>query len=117
MIAYLQRFALSLTDGIDFTNAQLRELSSIPFVPVPTSVEQGSPKKIQMKPPKDCYFRRENSESSFQSELFIFVDFGSKANGFLSACGTKHEPSVEEIVQILLSDPKRFYKSTRSREK
>ena len=61
-----------------------------------------------MLTPKDCYFKRDNSEN-LHSKLFVFVDFGTKANAFLSACGTKHEPSVEEIVQILLADPKRFY--------
>lgn len=117
---------LSRSDGnsgskhklLDFSASELRELSKIPFIPVPVPAAPGSPKTIQMITPKDCYFRRDNgTDSGFQSELFIFVDFGQKANSFLSACGTKHEPSVEEIVQMLLSDPKKFYRSTRSREK
>jgi hypothetical protein len=30
----------------------------------------------------------------------------------LSACGTKHEPSVEEVVVTLLNDPHKFYSLT-----
>jgi hypothetical protein len=50
-----------------------------------------------------------DSKGRFHSKLFTFVDFGALANAFLSACGTKHEPSVEEVAQILLADPYKFY--------
>jgi hypothetical protein len=39
------------------------------------------------------------------------------ANGFLSVCGTKREPSVEEIAQILLANPRKFYELADGREK
>ncbi len=71
---------------------------------------------IEMRAPKECYFKRD-SEHDFHSKFFVFIDFGSKANNFLSACGVKNEPSVEEIVQILLSDPRKFYHLAGSREK
>ncbi|KAL5520611.1 hypothetical protein ACEPAF_2612 [Sanghuangporus sanghuang] len=91
----------------EFTPSQLKKLSELPIIPVnqPSATEK---KQIRMLAPKDCYFKREGSEN-LHSKLFTFVDFGAKANTFLSACGTKHEPSIEEIVQILLEDPKRFY--------
>ncbi|KAL5514880.1 hypothetical protein ACEPAG_2196 [Sanghuangporus baumii] len=91
----------------EFTPSQLKKLSELPIIPVnqPSAAEK---KQIRMLAPKDCYFKREGSEN-LQSKLFTFVDFGAKANTFLSACGTKHEPSIEEVVQILLKDPKRFY--------
>lgn len=88
----------------DFSPSQLKQISSLSIIPVKESDKQS----IQMLAPKDCYFKRDSSES-FHSKLFVFVDFGPKANTFLSACGIKHEPSVEEIVQILLTDPKKFY--------
>lgn len=69
-----------------------------------------------MLAPKKCYFKRDTSQS-FHSKLFVFVDFGTKGNAFLTACGTKHEPSVEEIVQILLSDPKQFYHLSGGKDK
>ncbi|KAI9569178.1 hypothetical protein HD554DRAFT_622562 [Boletus coccyginus] len=31
------------------------------------------------------------------------------ANRFLSACGSKSEPSIDEVAEILISDPKKFY--------
>jgi len=58
--------------------------------------------------PNQCYFKSESS-SQFYSKLFPFIDFGPPANSFLKACGTKEEPSVEEIVLILLKDPRRFF--------
>jgi hypothetical protein len=49
--------------------------------------------------------------------LFVFVDFGTSANSFLKACGTKGEPSVEEIVQILLKNPRAFFELAEGRDK
>jgi hypothetical protein len=49
--------------------------------------------------------------------LFVFVDFGPSANSFLSACGSKQEPSVEELASILVTDPRRFYDLTGGYEK
>lgn len=69
-----------------------------------------------MLAPKDCYFKRDASQT-FHSKLFVFIDFGMKANAFLSACGTKHEPSVEEIALILLADPKKFYHLSGGKDK
>ncbi|KAH8112414.1 hypothetical protein DFH11DRAFT_1607467 [Phellopilus nigrolimitatus] len=88
----------------EFSPAQLKTLTQMPIA------------QIQMLAPKDCYFKRDASQS-FHSKLFVFVDFGPKANTFLSACGTKHEPSIEEIVQILLTDPKRFYHLSGGKDK
>jgi len=48
------------------------------------------------------------SHSKFYSQLFTFVDFGTSANAFLKACGTRGEPSVEDIALALLRDPQRF---------
>ncbi len=111
----LHQFISIDTMYADFTPVQLTKLSGLAFVPTADEVTKDglekSPKtaQLRMMTPKQCYFKR-SADQGFHSKLFVFVDFGTKANGFLSACGTKHEPSVEEIVQILLEDPKRFYR-------
>jgi hypothetical protein len=45
------------------------------------------------------------------------VDFGTLANNFLSACGSKSQPSVGEVIQILLADPRKFYELAGGRDK
>lgn len=70
-----------------------------------------------MLTPKQCYFRSASSTQEVHSKLFTFIDFGSPANQFLSACGTKHEPTVEEIAQILLENPRNFYQISQGRDK
>jgi Protein of unknown function (DUF3684) len=71
---------------------------------------------VRWLPPRQCFFGDE-TETRFHSKLFEFVDFGTLANNFLSACGTKREPSVEEIAQILLEDPRKFYELANGRDK
>jgi hypothetical protein len=70
----------------------------------------------RMLPPTQCYFLKD-ARGQFHSKLFISVDFGPRANSFLSACGTKDEPSVEEIANILLNNPKQFYEIAEGRDK
>ena len=90
-------------------------MSMLPIVPTEES-ETGKDVKIRMVAPKTCYFKR-NEDNNFHSKLFVFVNFGPKANSFLSACGTKHEPSVEEVAEMVLGDPLRFYHLAGGREK
>ena len=85
----------------------------MPFVPVKSVGEKSVIKRQQ---PIQCYFSGTRS-SELHSKLFAFVDFGARANAFLVACGTKQEPSVEEIAQILLADPQRIYQLANGREK
>ncbi|KAH0832863.1 hypothetical protein J3R83DRAFT_11798 [Lanmaoa asiatica] len=56
------------------------------------------------------YYLDGGTNREFHSKLFIFVDFGPAMNMFLSAYGSKSEPSINEVVEILISDPQRFYK-------
>lgn len=90
----------------DFTTHELQRLSQLPIVPTQSDADKNSP--LRWLPPTQCYFAGETKDS-FRSKLFVFVNFGSPANGFLSACGTKHEPSVEEVALMLLADPHKFY--------
>ncbi|KAG5646295.1 hypothetical protein DXG03_003892 [Asterophora parasitica] len=88
----------------DFSSQELQRLSQLKIVPVKS--ESG----IRWLEPAHCYFGGD-AKGKFHSKLFVFINFGQPANGFLTACGTKHEPSVEEVVQTLLEDPHRFYAS------
>ncbi|KAI5995736.1 hypothetical protein EDC04DRAFT_3147921 [Pisolithus marmoratus] len=87
-----------------FHPAQLNTLSKIPIVPSKGSGSQ----PVRWLAPSQCYLGKKTG-GEFHSKLFIFVDFGVNANRFLSACGSKNEPSVEEVAEILLADPRRFY--------
>jgi len=71
---------------------------------------------IRRLQPIQCYFSGTGG-SELHSKLFAFVDFGPRANVFLGTCGTKQEPSVEEIAQILLANPRRIYQLANGREK
>lgn len=77
-----------------------------PFVPVQ---DPSSKENIRRLCPNQCYFSGASGPKLHLLQLFTFIDFGDRANGFLNACGTKHEPSVEEIVNILLKDPRDFF--------
>ena len=87
----------------DFATSELRRLSTMSFVPVKAENDA-----MRWLPPTQCYLGSE-VPGSFHSKLFIFVDFGTGANAFLIACGTKSQPSVEEVAKILLADPRQFY--------
>ena len=84
------------------------------FVPTPNGAPDS--KGPRLLPPSQCYFKGESS-GQFHSKLFVFVDFGTSGNSFLKACGTKGEPSVEEIAQILLKDPRAFFELAEGRDK
>lgn len=94
---------------------ELSKLSKLAIVPTKSDIgEKGD--SIRLLPASQCYFSGD-SNAQFHSKLFVFVDFGPLANTFLSACGTKREPSVEEIAQILLANPRRFYDLADGRDK
>ena len=98
-------FALSLSlDVIGFTQPQLTILSKLPIVPTKGSGAQ----QLRWLTPTQCYLG-DGTKGEFHSKLFVFVDFGPVANRFLSACGSKSEPSIDEVAEILISDPKKFY--------
>ncbi|KAI0637255.1 hypothetical protein C8Q77DRAFT_1216014 [Trametes polyzona] len=105
-----QWFAALAGRVTSFSSTELRTLSQMNFVPV-----KGANGAIRHLPPTQCYFKGD-SQAQVHSKLFTFVDFGPTANAFLSACGVKHEPSVEEVVKILLDNPRRFYDLAEGRE-
>ena len=89
----------------DFGPSDFERLSLLPFVPIFVRAE-GPPTKWLS--PSQCYLSADSKES-FHSRLFTFVDFGTTSNAFLIACGTRNQPSVEEVAKILLDDPRHFY--------
>lgn len=91
---------------LDFSSQELGRLSHAKIVPVQDKGEGN----LRWHPPAQCYFGGD-AKGEFHSKLFVFINFGQPANGFLSACGTKHQPSVEEVALTLLRDPRRFYAS------
>ncbi|KAJ3518121.1 hypothetical protein NLJ89_g72 [Agrocybe chaxingu] len=99
-------FSLFATRVNDFKNSDIQVLSQLPFVPVRLE-KSAAASPIRWFPPSQCYLG--NSTETFHSKLFTFVNFGTSANAFLSTCGTRNQPTVEEVVKILLDSPRRFY--------
>lgn len=95
---------VSSNNHTGFQPSQLSALSKIPIVPSKGSGSQ----PIRWLAPCQCYLG-DPAKGEFHSKLFIFVDFGPIANRFLTACGSKNEPSVEEVAGILIADPNKFY--------
>ncbi|PPQ99714.1 hypothetical protein CVT24_009697 [Panaeolus cyanescens] len=103
-------FQLLATRLHEFKRTELELLSKTAFIPI-QSGKTSSDTGVQWLPPSQCYLSGESDET-FHSKLFVFVDFGSAGNSFLVACGTRSRPNVEEVVKILLADPSRFYQLT-----
>ena len=97
---------------VDFSPAERQQLQKIPFVPVKSTGKKGIIKILQ---PIQCFLGTASSE--LYSKLFTFVDFGARANLFLGACGTRQEPSIEDVAQILITEPRRVYELANGREK
>ena len=90
----------------------LQQLSRTPFVPVESTGYRGDIKRFQ---PKRCFLGK--PRSGLHSKLFAFVNFGLYGNLFLECCGTKQDPSIEDVARILLADPRRAYELADGREK
>ncbi|TFK45667.1 hypothetical protein OE88DRAFT_1668942 [Heliocybe sulcata] len=101
-----QWFAVLATRISAFMPSQLKTLSQMPIVPTRSVGTEKS--VVRMLPPGQCYFAGD-SDGQVHSKLFVYVDFGPQANSFLMACGAKNKPSVDEIAQMMLGDPRRFY--------
>lgn len=90
----------------------LQKISETPFIPVEPTGYKGDIKRLQ---PRRCFLG--NPRSELHSKLFGFVNFGARANEFLESCGTKQEPSIEDVARILLLDPRGAYELANGREK
>lgn len=92
----------------DLTGRPLEILSQASFIPVPatarTSTSKGS---IRHLPPRLCFLGASNDDR--YAEIFDYADFGSSANSFLLRCGSKHEPSTQELAQLVVREPARVF--------
>ncbi|KAL7625136.1 hypothetical protein AAE478_004350 [Parahypoxylon ruwenzoriense] len=107
----------------ELSNASITKLRDTPIVPVvrkgqspvvqtPTSVPNKASNTVHLSP-RHCYL----GSSIMYGEIFDFVDFGSSANAFLSACGSKTEPTKLEIAQLAAGEPARLLSVLQSPDK
>ncbi|MBW0477365.1 hypothetical protein O181_017080, partial [Austropuccinia psidii MF-1] len=87
----------------DFSQTELQTLRQTAFIPI-------IQKDTTHVSPAGCFFQPQDSLDSgpFRS-LFTYIDFGLAARPFLLACGVKNEPTVQEITEMLIADPAKFY--------
>ncbi|MCJ1385120.1 hypothetical protein MMC17_008239 [Xylographa soralifera] len=81
-------------------------LTQASFVPV-TTKSSSSKGSNRFLPPRLCFLGAGNDDK--YSEIFDYVDFGSTANSFLLRCGSKHEPSTQELAQLVVREPARVF--------
>ncbi|KAI6097053.1 hypothetical protein F5141DRAFT_481577 [Pisolithus sp. B1] len=86
----------------NFSPSDLDKLSRLPIVPTVPSSPHG------LLPPTKCYLSQ-GTKPPLYAKLFVFVNFGPKANRFLGACGLKNEVSVEDVAEVLIENPERFF--------
>ena len=89
--------------------SRLREMK---FVPIFAKSKEKPAVKTH-ESPSNCFL----GESETYGEIFNYVDFGHEANSFLIRCGSKPEPSITEISQILVREPARISSTFRNPEK
>src|ERR1700694_4594886 len=94
--------SICLTNSLAFESSHLEALKKLKFVPV----AEKNGKLVKYMRPNEVFVG--SQQNTTQSKLFMFVDFGPKANAFLQACGARAEPTVQQVVEILLADPARF---------
>lgn len=94
---------LIATPFLGFDKASIETLQKASFI----FVQNGDGHKFVK--PSDCYVGK-GDDDSMRSRLFTWVDFGAKAQAFLIACGVRPEPTPQQIVDMLLSDPQAFLK-------
>ncbi|KAI6119159.1 hypothetical protein EDD16DRAFT_1791904 [Pisolithus croceorrhizus] len=85
-----------------FSPSDLIKLSGMPIVPTAPSTTP------RLLPPTKCYLDRDTKPPLY-AKLFVSVNFGTKANLFLGACGLKNEVSVEDVAEVLIENPERFF--------
>ncbi|KAI0600534.1 hypothetical protein F4775DRAFT_546316 [Biscogniauxia sp. FL1348] len=107
----------------DLSSAIITKLRDAPIVPVTrktrlsnirsSSSSETKTNQVLHLSPRNCYL----GSSLMYGEIFDFVDFGNSANAFLSACGSKTEPTKLEIAQLAAGEPARLLSVLQSPEK
>ncbi|KAG8814868.1 hypothetical protein FRC17_000941 [Serendipita sp. 399] len=96
----------------DFDPVSLQQLKDSKIIPAERTGSTG----VTLMKPSECFFKS-NVSANFRSKLFTFVDFGARANTFLTACGVRTSPTAEDVALMLIADPKRFYELAGDAEK
>ncbi|KAH7101322.1 hypothetical protein BKA62DRAFT_743455 [Auriculariales sp. MPI-PUGE-AT-0066] len=93
-----------------FSPPQFAMLKTLKFIPATKQV--AGKEQTQLMSPKEVFFGggAHAAKRAHFSQLFTFVDLANGAKTFLRSCGVADEPNPDEIVQMLIADPKRFYK-------
>ncbi|UZO10676.1 uncharacterized protein OCT59_002255 [Rhizophagus irregularis] len=82
----------------DFTNADWNILNNSEFIPIKNE-------NIHIKP-RDCFFKLKDEKLN---DFFLCVDFGTKANEFLSKCGVKKQTS-NDFAEIKVDPSHKLWK-------
>ncbi|PKY58179.1 hypothetical protein RhiirA4_511803, partial [Rhizophagus irregularis] len=82
----------------DFTNADWNILNNSEFIPI-----KNENKHIK---PRDCFFKLKDEKLN---DFFLCVDFGTKANEFLSKCGVKKQTS-NDFAEIKVDPSHKLWK-------
>ncbi|KAF8836689.1 hypothetical protein BDN67DRAFT_957661 [Paxillus ammoniavirescens] len=98
-------FELASSGG--FSAVELAEISSMKIVPVHrhldgTDSEGVDPPAVA---PNKCFYERPDGANMHHWAVFIYVDYGQTANGFLRMCGAKPQPDCSDIVQTMIDNP------------
>jgi len=96
----------------EITVTHVPRLAETNFVPI-FPKDKGKASAKAFTSPRNCFL----GESEAFGEIFTYVDFGAEANTFLLRCGSKVEPTMTEIAQILVREPARISSTFRSSEK
>ncbi|RIA91695.1 hypothetical protein C1645_692396 [Glomus cerebriforme] len=86
----------------DFNQFDWNKLAGLKFIPI------RSKNVIVLTNPRSCFFK--GQEESYH-DFFSYIDFGSKANKFLQACGVKDEPSPIEFAELLVKSSHKLWNS------
>jgi len=96
-----------------FTATEYHYLRDKNFVPVTrpgTGASGVAAEQVDLVAPTLVYFGSDRSSSLSYKDVFTFVIFSETASYFLRNCGVTDEPTIEEVAQKLIRDPRRFYK-------
>ncbi|KAG8913852.1 hypothetical protein FRC02_005284 [Tulasnella sp. 418] len=107
---YFEYLAMRVADFSTKDLDVLRDASIIPTSSQKDDSNSGEDVTWVMVKPRECILETEakTTLSNLHSKIFVSIDFGSKGNIFLKACGVKDQPDIEDIVPIILQDPKKF---------
>jgi hypothetical protein len=108
--------------GTDFyKEGTLNKLKNVPFIRAKAlQSKTGDPNATVLARPAEVFFAptEPSSDSLYDvyKRLFLFVDYGQVANGFLEAVGVRKQPSTDQLASMIVRDPTRFLQLSQSGE-